>query len=198
MERHRSQAELRLRNRRMIFIPVYRLCYVNARYLIASTFTARASKRSASDQPARELTALDQRYIMTQLVEREREKGQIISSFSLKVQRQIRVPTKGADLSHPRRVIRTCSLRCTSGRVRGTTAMTSWGREGSDIDTLNRRTMSLVVLIKKRQDGPQIAASFAPGQGMRVCCSWLGLVVYFCFYISRRMNIRVRICMRSS
>jgi len=64
---------------------------------------------------------------------------------------------KGADLSHPRRAI----------RARGLAARTfprkaSRGRAGSeDIDTSNRRTMSLVLLIKKRQDSARVAASSA-------------------------------------
>lgn len=54
-----------------------------------------------------------------------------------------------ADLSHPWRAIRTCSMyiafrSCSRG---------SWG---SDIYSSNRRTMSLVVLIKTRQDCPMV------------------------------------------
>lgn len=105
---------------------------------------------------------------------------------------------KRADLSHPRRAIRTCSLavyRVIPFRVRGTTAVTSRGRERSDIDTLNRRTMSLVVLIKKRQDGSRVAVSFEPERRMRVCRSWIAAALSLFLDLALHEQSWIHLCL---
>lgn len=91
--------------------------------------------------------------------------------------RQIRVPWRRGRICHIRGEQSEPASAIAVGpaappRVYGHDGYEARGRAGSDIDTTDRRTMSLVVLIKKRRDSLRAAASFEgrdTGCALAVC-----------------------------